>query len=119
MELFQDVQEAPMETIAPGIRRFVFTLKQLMGVYFEIDPGVKVAEHAHPHEQMGMLIQGKTRWHIQGRERIVEAPAIYRIPSQEPHAMEVIGDKPALILDSFTPIREDFLQEGPPDYMRG
>jgi quercetin dioxygenase-like cupin family protein len=118
MELFQAMDKAPLETIAPGIRRFIFTLDRVMCVYFVIDPGVKVSEHAHPHEQMGMLIEGKTRWHIQGRETIVEAPVLYRIPSQVPHAAEVLGDKPALILDVFSPIREDFLKGGPPSYMQ-
>lgn len=119
MELFQEIDKAPLEDLAPGIRRFVFTLDQVMCVYFEIEPGVKVSEHAHPHEQMGMLIKGKTRWRIQGRERILEAPALYRIPPQEPHQAEVLGDEPALILDIFSPIREDFLKEGPPPYMQG
>ncbi len=119
MELFQEIDKAPLETFAPGFRRFVFTLDRVMCVYFEVDSAVKVAEHSHPHEQMGMLIKGKTRWRIQGRERILEAPALYRIPSQEPHEVQVLGDEPALILDIFSPIREDFLKGGPPPYMQG
>lgn len=118
MELFQEIAHLPMETVVPGIRRFVSTLERVMSVYFEIQPGVRVAEHAHPHEQIGILIQGKTRWRIQGREIIIQGPALYRIPSQVPHEMEVLGEEPALALDVFSPIREDFLKAGAPSYMQ-
>ncbi len=118
MELFQELATAPLETIAPGIKRFIFTLNHVMCVYYEIDPGLRVAEHAHPHEQMGFLIQGKCLWRIQGQERPLEAPALYRIPSLEPHELESVGDERVLVLDIFSPIREDFLTGETPSYMR-
>ena len=119
MEIFQPLSNAPMETVAPGISRFVFTLERLMGVYIEAEPGARMAEHSHPHEQMGMIIRGKSMWRIGGRESILEAPALYRLPSNEPHAVEVLGDETAIFLDFFSPIREDFLQGVPPAYMKG
>jgi quercetin dioxygenase-like cupin family protein len=118
MEFIREIQKDSMETIAPGIRRLVYTLNKVMTVYFEIDPGVVVGEHAHPHEQMGMLIRGKMRWNIQGQEKIIEAPALYRFPSNQSHGAEILGNEPALILDIFSPIREEFLKDKPPEYMR-
>jgi len=118
MEFFKEINKEAMETIAPGIRRLVYMLNRVMTIYFEIDPGVVVGEHAHPHEQIGMLIRGKMRWQIQGQERILEAPALYRLPSNEPHGAEILGEEPALILDIFSPIREEFLKDHPPEYMR-
>ena len=118
MESFQDLKSAPLETVAPGIRRFIFTLDHVMCVYFEIEPGVVVSEHAHPHEQLGMLLEGKTKFRIGEEETIIEGPTFYRIPSQVPHQAEVVGDKPARILDAFSPIREDFLTGEAPHYMK-
>ncbi len=117
MENFQELDKANLQTIAPGIRRFIFTLNQVMSIYFEIDPGVVIGEHSHAQEQMGMLLKGKMRWRIQGQQRILQAPALYRIPSQEPHEVEILGGEPALILDIFSPIREDFLKAEPPSYL--
>ena len=117
MENFQELDKADLQTIAPGIRRFIFTLNQVQSIYFEIDPGVLIGQHSHVNEQMGMLIKGKMRWRIRGQERILQAPALYRIPSQEPHEVEILGEEPALILDIFSPIREDFLKTEPPSYM--
>jgi quercetin dioxygenase-like cupin family protein len=119
MEIFQQLSSAPMESVAPGIRRFVFTLEKLMGVYIEAEPGVQMAEHSHPHEQIGMIIRGKSLWRVGGKESILEAPAMYRLPSEELHAVEVLGDETAIFLDFFSPIREDFLQGVPPAYMKG
>ncbi len=118
MEIFQEMANLPFEDVTPGVRRFVFTLERVMLVYFELAPGARIAEHAHPHEQMGMLIRGKTRWRMEGQERILEAPALYRIPSQEPHEVEVLGSETACVLDVFSPIREDFLTKETPAYMK-
>ena len=119
MENFQELDKANLQTIAPGIRRFIFTLNQVQSIYFEIDPGVVIGQHSHANEQLGMLMKGKMRWRIRGREKVLQAPALYRIPSQEPHEVEILGEKPALILDIFSPIREDLLQAEPPPYMTG
>jgi quercetin dioxygenase-like cupin family protein len=117
MENFQELDKANLQTIAPGIRRFIFTLNQVMSIYFEIDPGVVIGQHSHPNEQMGMLLKGKMCWRIRGQQKILQAPALYRIPSQEPHEVEILGEEPALVLDIFSPIREDFLKAEPPSYM--
>ena len=72
MEYFQELPQAPLEQIAPGIRRLVFTLKQVMSAYFQIDPGVVIGHHSHPHEQMGMLIQGKMKWRIGDKDWLLK-----------------------------------------------
>jgi quercetin dioxygenase-like cupin family protein len=119
MDFFYDVNELPLKPFAPGIRWFVFSLEKMMGAYFEIQPGVIVDEHSHPHEQMGMLIRGTLKWRVAGKETMTKAPALYRIPSQERHRAEIVGDEPALIFEIYHPIREDFLKEGPAKYMKG
>ena len=119
MDFFYDVNELPLKPFAPGIRWFVFALEKMMGAYFEIQPGVIVDEHSHPHEQMGMLLRGTLKWRVAGKETMTKAPALYRIPSQERHRAEILGDEPALIFEIYHPIREDFLKGGPAKYMKG
>ncbi|MGQ9860330.1 MAG: cupin domain-containing protein [Thermodesulfobacteriota bacterium] len=118
MEFFQELKSAPFETLAPGVKRFVFTLEKVMLAYFELEPGARIARHSHPHEQVGILIQGRTLWRMAGQERILEAPALYRVPSGEPHEVEVVGEERVLVMDAFSPVREDFLVSQPPAYMR-
>jgi quercetin dioxygenase-like cupin family protein len=118
MELFQDLRSADFENIAPGVRRFVFTLERVMLAYFQLEPGARIAMHSHPHEQVGILIEGRTLWRMGGQERLLEAPALYRVPSGEPHEVEVVGDHRVLVMDAFSPIREDFLSSETPPYMK-
>ncbi len=119
MDLFYEISNLALESIAPGIRRFVFTLEQMMGAYFEIDPGVVVGEHCHPNEQLGILIRGTIRWRVRDQEIVTHAPALYRIPSEEPHGAEILGEEPAVLLDVYHPIREEFLKAGPVQYIKG
>lgn len=118
MELFQDLRSVVWENIAPGVKRFVFSLEKVMLVYFELEPGAKIASHSHPHEQMGILLQGRTLWRMGGQETILEAPALYRVPSGELHEVEVVGQEKVLVMDAFSPIREDFLKSKTPPYIR-
>ncbi|MEJ5378506.1 MAG: cupin domain-containing protein [bacterium] len=118
MELFQDLHTVVWENIAPGIKRFVFALEKVMLAYFQLEPGVKIAMHSHPHEQVGILLQGRTLWRMAGKETLLEAPALYRVPSGEPHEVEVVGNQTVLVMDAFSPIREDFLRTETPSYMR-
>lgn len=118
MQFFQDLRSVVWENIAPGVRRFVFSLDKVMLAYFELEPGTKIAAHSHPHEQMGILLQGRTLWRLAGTETLLEAPALYRVPSGESHEVEVVGQEKVLVVDAFSPIREDFLKSETPSYMR-
>ena len=117
MEFFKKVNDLTMEEVAPGIRKAIFSLDQIMAVFFICDPGVVFALHAHPHEQMGILNRGKIIWRTEEEESVIEEPAIYRVPSQMLHGLEVIGDEPAEFVHFFSPVREDFLRDIIPKYI--
>lgn len=118
MEFFQNLNIAPLQVIAPEVKRFVFSLNNLMLTYFELAPGTRISRHSHPHEQMGILIKGKLVWRMAERETLLEAPALYRVPSGEPHEVEVVGEEPVIVMDAFSPVREDFLEKEAPSYMK-
>jgi quercetin dioxygenase-like cupin family protein len=66
-----------------------------------------VPEHAHTHEQMGMMIAGKLEFTIGGVTRIVEPGDIWRIPGNVPHKVRTL-EGPAIALDVFHPVRDDY-----------
>jgi quercetin dioxygenase-like cupin family protein len=117
MDLFCELKDSHLETIAPGIKRLVFTLDKVMLAYFELSPGARISKHSHPHEQAGVLISGRLLWTVGGEKRVLEAPALYRIPSGHDHEVEVMGNEKAIVVDAFSPIREDFLTQKTPSYM--
>ncbi|MCP4404379.1 MAG: cupin domain-containing protein [bacterium] len=74
-------------------------------------PGHTVPTHSHPHEQIGMVYAGKARLRIGDEERIVQQGDFYAIPANTPHSDTCIGDDPFVMLDIFSPVREDFIEK--------
>ncbi len=102
----QDYQ--PIEPV-PGCRMRTPFGKNLMLSYLEMDEGAEVPMHSHPHEQGGMLIKGTLELTIGDETRRVEAGAMFLIPPGVPHKAVAIGG-PAVVMDVFSPVREDYAE---------
>ena len=109
MSGFFSFDEIPWTQMSPTARRKDVYEGELMFALFELGPGPELPLHAHPHTQMATLLQGRIEATIGDEKRILEPMQGYRVPSNTPHGVQVLGDEPALVLDCFTPIREDFL----------
>ena len=72
------------------------------------EPGTKIAEHTHPHEQMGVCLQGEGIFTIDGKDYVVKKHEVYNISSNIPHALRNDGDETAIFMECFCPIREDW-----------
>jgi quercetin dioxygenase-like cupin family protein len=70
-----------------------------------------VATHQHPHEQMGMVLEGELELICGGERRTVGPGGMFLIPSNTPHSARAVGG-PARALDVFHPRREDYMVEG-------
>jgi quercetin dioxygenase-like cupin family protein len=65
--------------------------------------------HSHPHEQITYVIQGSFEFNVDGQlQKVVKGDSIY-IPSNTLHGVKAIEEN-SMLLDVFTPIREDFLK---------
>ena len=104
---FIDVNRLTPIDIAPGCRIRTPYGKNVMLSYLEMDEGAQVPLHSHPHEQAGMLLEGKLALTIGDVTEVVEAGAMFIIPPDVPHRAVAI-DGPAVILDVFSPVREDY-----------
>lgn len=91
----------------PGCRMRTPHERHLMLSYLEMEAGAEIPLHHHPHEQGGVLLQGKMQLTIGDETRIVHPGELYLIPANVPHRAIAI-DGPATVLDVFSPIREDY-----------
>jgi quercetin dioxygenase-like cupin family protein len=66
-----------------------------------------VEEHSHPHEQMGLMLEGEADFTIGGRTERVTAGQMWRIPGKVVHKVVAL-DKPVRAIDVFHPPREDY-----------
>ena len=95
---------------APGITRQMVVGQNVMICRFTFDPFVVTDVHSHPHEQMTLVMQGKVKFTLDTEERTVSAGDILHFPSNHWHGATML-DEEVVLIDIFSPIREDFLKE--------
>jgi len=73
----------------------------------EFDEGAVVGAHSHPHEQLGLVLEGELALVIDGVEHHLRPGDAYQIPGDVEHAARAIRG-PCRVLDVFQPVREDY-----------
>jgi quercetin dioxygenase-like cupin family protein len=106
---FIDINAVPALTVIPGCRLRTPYGKNIMLSYLEMDSGAVVPLHQHPHEQAGMLLKGRIELTIGEETRVVEAGSLFIIPPNTLHRAVAV-DGPAVVLDVFSPVREDYAE---------
>src|SRR6185369_8562158 len=97
-----------IERPAPGIRRQMVVGEKLMICRFTFEPFLETPEHSHLHEQMTLVIKGKVKFIIEGVEKIVSPGDVLHFPPNNRHGATML-DEEVVLIDIFSPIREDFL----------
>jgi quercetin dioxygenase-like cupin family protein len=95
-------------TIFPGVEIHTTAGQGMMLSLVEFQPHAVVEEHHHPHEQMGMVLEGRAEFIVGGKSRILGPGDMYCIPGGVPHKV-IAKDAPVRALDVFHPPREDYL----------
>ncbi len=98
----------PSERIADGIDRQMVVGERLMLCRLTLQPHVDTPLHSHPHEQMTIVERGRVRFTIDGTVRIAAAGEVLHVPPNVVHGATML-DEEVVLIDIFTPIREDFL----------
>jgi quercetin dioxygenase-like cupin family protein len=98
----------PVETIGEGIERQLVVGDRLMLCRLRFQPRVVTTPHDHPHEQMTVVEKGRVLFTIGDEQREVGPGTVLHFPSGVWHGATML-DEEVILLDIFTPIREDFL----------
>jgi len=108
-KLFADAaQESPTITPDGAERRILSYGGHLMLVEFTFKAGVASFEHSHPHEQIGYVVSGEIDIVMEGAEtRRLTSGGSYYVPANVKHYIKTFS--PAVLIDAFTPVRDDFL----------
>lgn len=80
---------------------------KLMLCKVAFDSGAVTPPHTHPHEQISYVLSGKMEFDIAGEKVVLGAGESRVLPPNAPHGAVCIEE--AVVLDIFTPLREDFL----------
>lgn len=98
----------PSEQVAEGIQRQMIVGEKLMMCRLKIQPRVVTPVHTHEHEQMTMVERGRVLYIVDGVERICSAGDVLHFRPHQPHGATML-DEEVVLVDVFTPRREDFL----------
>jgi quercetin dioxygenase-like cupin family protein len=96
--------------IVPGYHgRFVHSAHMTL-IYWSVDAGAALPEHAHPHEQVANMLDGEFEMHVAGETKILKPGDVVVIPSNVPHSGKAISA--CRLLDVFYPVREEYRNIG-------
>ena len=106
MTFFDPAQISP-RAIAPGAQIRTMWGERIMISLADAESGAQVPAHSHPHEQMGMVLEGALTMVIGGESRDLKAGDVFLIPSDVEHSIST-GNVRTRVLDIFSPPREDY-----------
>lgn len=111
MPLWEDKAEAWHE-VQPGVQRRILAHDStVMLVLYRIAPGSRFAMHTHPHVQSGTVLQGGGQFQVGKETWTMRVGSSYLVPPNVPHELRADPTTPTIVLDVFTPRREEFLHE--------
>lgn len=109
-------REEPVEQLSPTIGRRVLNTESMTIAWITLAKGAIVPRHEHPNEQIATVLEGRLRFLIGGEEELI-ASAGESVPlaANVPHEVEALED--TVVLDVFSPVREDWVR-GDDAYLR-
>mgnify|MGYP003384747847 FL=1 len=115
-ERFTLGNEAEIEDIGGGLKRQMLGYNhELMAVKIWFDKGAIGYNHAHRHSQVTYVVEGEFHFNIDGVTQIMKPGDSCMIPPYADHGATCPTG--GILIDTFSPPREDFLEEGAFDHI--
>ena len=89
-------------------RKILSSGGNMMTAQFSFEKGAVGTPHTHPHEQVGYVVEGRFELLLAGEKTIISPGDTYYVPPNTLHGVVALED--GILLDVFTPQREDFLE---------
>jgi quercetin dioxygenase-like cupin family protein len=103
---FIDLERLEEREMAPGYWGVFLHTGNMTMAYWRVEEGAVMPEHAHPHEQIANVMEGRFELTVAGETRILERGSATVIPPNVPHSGKALT--PCRLIDAFHPVREDY-----------
>ncbi len=99
------------ENTGEGVRRKILAYdKNLMMTAVEFKKGAIGYTHKHPHSQVTYIAKGSFEVSIENEKKVLKAGDVFFVKSNLEHGVVAL-DEDNLLIDVFSPCREDFLRK--------
>jgi quercetin dioxygenase-like cupin family protein len=107
----QKYNEIEAQEIKPGVFRRLAYTGHLMIAVIDFNNGPQEQPdppHQHVHEQVTYVAEGEIVFFMDDQQVKLGPGDLFTVPSDKPHTIQLLTSH-ARLIDSFTPIREDFI----------
>lgn len=106
--VFAHLDRLPEREVRPGVFLRILVGEAMMFSAVRFAPHASVPTHHHPHEQMGIILDGELELWINDDRRTLRRGDMYTVPPEVPHGAET-RESTCMVLDVFHPRREDYV----------
>lgn len=104
---FYETSTREVKELLPGIIARTFWGEKMLAAVVDLEPNTELPQHNHPHEQIGIVLEGQIELTIDGVTKVLQPHDIYVIPGHMDHSAKTHA-QPAKVLDIFSPVREEY-----------
>ena len=95
-QYFPTEAECGRHTIFPGVHIKTSACEKMMVSIVDLEPNSVVEEHAHPHEQVLVVLTGRVRMKIGGETYELGPREVAHMPPNVPHSLQALEDTEVL-----------------------
>jgi quercetin dioxygenase-like cupin family protein len=103
---FLDLLTLAEKEIVPGFHGKFAHTENMTASFWRIEAGAELPEHAHPQEQISVVVAGQFEMTLDGKKELLEKGKVALIPANVKHSGKALTD--CEIMDVFYPVREDY-----------
>ncbi len=96
----------PSKEIMPGLHGKLVHTENMSIVFWEVEEGAEVSEHAHMNEQVMHVIEGRFEFTLDGNTKIYHPGDLVIIAPHKKHSGKALT--PCKLMDVFSPVREEY-----------
>jgi len=101
------IAKRPAFKLGVGIAAQALFGEGVMLMVVELDAESEVPKHEHPHEQLGVVLEGELRLVVSGAQHVLGKLDAYALAGGVEHSARA-GKEGATVLDVFHPVREEY-----------
>lgn len=105
----KNLDRAPHKELLPGALAAAFGGERAMVNHVRLAAGTEVPEHAHPEEQLTLVLSGRILFEMNGETAELGPGDAVWVPENAPHRVRALEE--SVVLDVFSPVRRDLLEK--------